>query len=91
MYEIESWSEETEDEMHYGLMKATAEKEAIMAFGDRALIIRPGLIVGPGDTTVEIGFSLDAWSPAMVQSVAEVQFIKPDTDAPPQIKILRFK
>ncbi|MEW6731527.1 MAG: NAD-dependent epimerase/dehydratase family protein [Acidobacteriota bacterium] len=33
----------------YGALKALAEKEAENAFPGRALIIRPGLIVGPGD------------------------------------------
>lgn len=35
----------------YGLGKALAEQEARAAFGDRATIVRPGLIVGPGDET----------------------------------------
>ncbi len=35
----------------YGLSKVLAENEARRAFGDRATIIRPGLIVGPGDPT----------------------------------------
>jgi 2'-hydroxyisoflavone reductase len=35
----------------YGLSKALAEAEARKYFGDRALIVRPGLIVGPGDLT----------------------------------------
>lgn len=35
----------------YGLGKALAEGEAKSAFGDRATIVRPGLIVGPGDDT----------------------------------------
>lgn len=35
----------------YGLSKALAENEARMAFGDRTTIVRPGLIVGPGDET----------------------------------------
>lgn len=33
----------------YGALKALAEDEARKAFGDRTTIIRPGLIVGPGD------------------------------------------
>jgi 2'-hydroxyisoflavone reductase len=35
----------------YGLGKALAEKEAMSIFGDRATIVRPGLIVGPDDET----------------------------------------
>jgi 2'-hydroxyisoflavone reductase len=35
----------------YGVMKALSERAVVAAFGDRALIIRPGYIVGPGDTS----------------------------------------
>jgi len=35
----------------YGLAKALAEKTAQKYFPDRALIVRPGLIIGPGDLT----------------------------------------
>ena len=36
---------------NYGWQKALAEQEARNAFPDNALIVRPGLIVGPGDPT----------------------------------------
>ncbi|MCK5828530.1 epimerase, partial [Candidatus Bipolaricaulota bacterium] len=35
----------------YGPLKALCEGEVTAAFGDRALLIRPGLIVGPHDVT----------------------------------------
>jgi len=35
----------------YGPLKALSERAAQEAFGDRAAIVRPGLIVGPGDST----------------------------------------
>jgi 2'-hydroxyisoflavone reductase len=35
----------------YGLSKALSEAEARSAFGPRTTIVRPGLIVGPGDDT----------------------------------------
>jgi 2'-hydroxyisoflavone reductase len=36
---------------HYGALKARCEDEVRAAFGDRALVARPGLIVGPHDPT----------------------------------------
>ncbi|MFM1832912.1 MAG: hypothetical protein RLZZ461_1228 [Planctomycetota bacterium] len=35
----------------YGQLKALCEQEVEKVFGDRATIVRPGLIVGPGDKT----------------------------------------
>ncbi|HEX4233419.1 MAG TPA: NAD-dependent epimerase/dehydratase family protein [Caldimonas sp.] len=35
----------------YGPLKAVSEQEAQRQFGDRTTVIRPGLIVGPGDDT----------------------------------------
>jgi 2'-hydroxyisoflavone reductase len=37
------------DQRHYGPQKAACEAQVLEAFGPRALIVRPGLIVGPGD------------------------------------------
>ncbi len=34
---------------HYGPQKAACEAEVTAVFGERALLVRPGLIVGPGD------------------------------------------
>jgi 2'-hydroxyisoflavone reductase len=35
----------------YGVMKALSEREVQRAFKDRAIVVRPNYIVGPGDTT----------------------------------------
>lgn len=43
------------DMQHYGAQKGAAEAEVVQVFGERALLVRPGLIVGPGDTTGRFG------------------------------------
>ena len=37
--------------VHYGALKALCEAEVARVYGDRSLIVRPGLIVGPHDPT----------------------------------------
>ncbi len=39
------------DKRHDGPQKAACEAEVMRVFGARALIVRPGLVVGPGDPT----------------------------------------
>jgi 2'-hydroxyisoflavone reductase len=41
---------------HYGALKARCEDEVRAVFGPRALIVRPGLIVGPFDATDRFGY-----------------------------------
>ena len=41
---------------HYGALKARCEDEVRSAFGQRALVVRPGLIVGPFDPTDRFGY-----------------------------------
>lgn len=43
----------------YGPLKAAAEDAAVACFGDRATIVRPGLIVGPGDPTYRFTYWAD--------------------------------
>ena len=43
-------ADEVTDES-YGALKALCERAVVDAFGDRALVVRPGLIVGPHDPT----------------------------------------
>ena len=42
---------DAEDVEHYGALKAACEGIVAEAFGDRSLVVRPGLIVGPHDPT----------------------------------------
>ena len=42
---------DAEDVEHYGALKAACEQIVVDAFGERALVVRPGLIVGPHDPT----------------------------------------
>lgn len=44
------------EESDYGRDKVTAEKAVRDALGDRAAVVRPGLIVGPGDPTDRFGY-----------------------------------
>jgi 2'-hydroxyisoflavone reductase len=55
------------ERLPYGLAKALAEEEARQAFGERALIVRPSLIVGPGDLTDRFTY----W-PARIERGGEV-------------------
>jgi len=50
------------DLRHYGPQKAACEAEVTRTFGARALIVRPGLIVGPGDRSGR--FSYWVWRAA---------------------------
>ena len=52
--ELDMMEDETIEEITgktYGPLKVLCEKEVLDVYGDKALIIRPGLIVGPHDTT----------------------------------------
>lgn len=42
---------EPEETTDYGIRKAQSERVTIQSFGDRGYVVRPGYIVGPGDTT----------------------------------------
>lgn len=52
------------DEYDYGAQKVAAENAVRSAFGDRALIVRPGLIVGEGDPSDRFGY----WAAAFLRA-----------------------
>ena len=68
------------DMRHYGAQKAACEAEVVRVFGERALIVRPGLIVGPGDRSGR--FSHWVW-----RAAAGGAMLVPDV---PDDKVLQF-
>lgn len=56
------------DEYAYGAQKAAAE-DAVDALGERALVVRPGLIVGDGDPSDRFGYWAAAFARARADSV----------------------
>jgi len=56
------------DEYDYGAQKVAAE-EAVMTLADRALIVRPGLIVGEGDPSDRFGYWAAAFARAGIEPV----------------------
>ena len=55
-YDVQEITAET-----YGPLKVACENEVLTAFGDRALIVRPGLIIGPWDPTDRFTFWLSCF------------------------------
>jgi len=63
---------------HYGAQKAACEAALRAVWGDRALVVRPGLIVGPGDPTGR--FSHWPW-----RAAAGGTMLVPDAPSPLQM------
>jgi 2'-hydroxyisoflavone reductase len=49
--ELQPGDEDSESDETYGARKAACERIVVDAFGEQALVVRPGLIVGPHDPT----------------------------------------
>jgi len=63
------------EESDYGRDKVTAENTVRGALGDRAAVVRPGLIVGPGDPTDRFGYWVSRFALAGAEPV-----LVPETD-----------
>ena len=73
------------EEYDYSRAKAAAEASVLGAIGDRAAIVRPGLIVGPGDPTDRFGywvgrFALAGGAPVLAPMLAGLQAQVIDVD-----------
>jgi nucleoside-diphosphate-sugar epimerase len=73
------------DEYDYSRAKAAAEASVRAAIGDRASIVRPGLIVGPGDPTDRFGYwvgrlALAGGAPVLAPKLAGLQTQVIDVD-----------
>ncbi|MFE7197626.1 NAD-dependent epimerase/dehydratase family protein [Microbacterium oxydans] len=60
------------DEYEYGAQKAAAE-DAVLHLGERALVVRPGLIVGDGDPSDRFGY----WGAAFARAGSEPVLLPP--------------
>lgn len=60
------------DEYEYGAQKAAAE-DAVGRLGERALVVRPGLIVGDGDPSDRFGY----WGAAFARAASEPVLLPP--------------
>ncbi len=67
----------------YGPLKALCEQAVVQAFGDRALLIRPGLIVGPHDPTQRFTY----W-PARVARAADAEPVLAPGDPQDGIQVI---
>ncbi|WP_217181377.1 NAD-dependent epimerase/dehydratase family protein [Streptomyces sp. AC495_CC817] len=61
-----------DDEYEYGPQKVAAEN-AVLTLGPRALIVRPGLIVGPGDPSDRFGY----WAAAFARAGSDAVLLPP--------------
>lgn len=68
------------DEYEYGAQKAAAE-EAVRALGERALAVRPGLIVGDGDPSDRFGY----WAAAFARADGSDVLLPPTADRLTQV------
>jgi 2'-hydroxyisoflavone reductase len=70
---------------HYGPLKAACEDEVRQAFGDAAIIVRPGLIVGPHDATDRFGYWVARFRhPALLGDRSATAVVPGPAEAPMQ-------
>jgi 2'-hydroxyisoflavone reductase len=70
---------------HYGALKACCEEEIRAVFRDRALIVRPGLIVGPFDPTDRFAYWVARFrQPGLLGARSEAAVVPGPRDRPVQ-------
>jgi len=70
---------------HYGPLKAACEEEVRAAFGDAAIIVRPGLIVGPHDPSDRFGYWVARFrNPALLGDRAAFAIVPEPRNGPVQ-------
>lgn len=74
---IDDADTEVIDGRTYGPLKALCEKALVAAFGDSALLIRPGLIVGPHDPTQRFTY----WPARVARAIDGEPVLAPGTPA----------
>ena len=77
---VDAIAPDDRDLKHYGPQKAACEAEVRAVFGARALIVRPGLIVGPGDRSGRFShwpWRMAAGGEMLVPDVADVADVAP--------------
>lgn len=71
---------------HYGPLKAACEDEVRAIFGDAAIIVRPGLIVGPHDATDRFGYWVARFRhPALLGERPATAVVPAPAEAPMQV------
>ena len=78
---LEPWPGDVATVEEYGEAKSACEAFVRNALGERALIVRPGLIAGPGDPSDRLGY----WCAAMARATKEPVLVPDAPDNPCQV------